>query len=242
MATERGLFLPYTLHRTRRGLPGPPRRVSRARWCAARPSATKPNDERFREFTDAALPRIEQQLGAAMPVYPELEQLRLAVRPASACANGWARIIRVVRQLLSKESPDGTRAAPRERKRSSPIRPCAWRCGKAAQAAIAASNDPMIVLARDIDPDARALRKALRGRASRRRCDRRRREDRARALRGARHQRVSGRDVHAAPELRHGAGLERERHAGRAVHAAVARVRARHRRGAVPHSGQLAAR
>src|SRR5690606_17991076 len=39
------------------------------RAAAERP---KPNAERLRGFTDAALPRLEQQLGAPSPVYPEL--------------------------------------------------------------------------------------------------------------------------------------------------------------------------
>ena len=84
--------LAVQLHRGRRGLPGPPRNYARTLVRGAAERA-KPNSERFREYTDAALPRIEQQLGAAVPVYPELEELRLATA-SSACASGWARIIR----------------------------------------------------------------------------------------------------------------------------------------------------
>ncbi len=117
----------------------------------------KPNDQRFREFTDAALPRIEQQLGASVPVYPELEKLRLAF--------GLERMREwlgpdhpVVRQLLSKESPteladrlvSGTKLA------DPAVRMALWKGGEAA---IAASDDPMIVMARDIEPTARKLRK-----------------------------------------------------------------------------------
>ena len=64
----------------------------------------KPNATRFREYTDAALPRLEQQLGAKLPVYPELEILRLG--------NSLERMREwlgpdhpVVRKLLAKESP-----------------------------------------------------------------------------------------------------------------------------------------
>ena len=35
----------------------------------------KPNEQRLREYTEAALPRLEQQLGAPVPVYPQLERM-----------------------------------------------------------------------------------------------------------------------------------------------------------------------
>ena len=46
-------------------------------------------------------------------------------------------------------------------------------------------------------------------------------EDRARPLRGLRHEPAPGCDLHAAPDLRHGEGLDRERPGGRAVHLPV---------------------
>ena len=92
----------------------------------------KPNTARYREFTDAALPRVEQQLGAKLPVYPELEMLRLG--------QGLERMREwlgpdhpVVRKLLSKESPAELARRARDRHASSPIRPCAWRSGRAAR-------------------------------------------------------------------------------------------------------------
>ncbi len=118
----------------------------------------KPNAQRFREFTDSALPRIEQQLGAAVPVYPELEELRLG--------NSLERMREwlgpdhpVVRKLLSKESPAAlAKRLVTETKLADPaVRLELWKGGSAA---IAASTDPMIVLARSVDPDARAVRKA----------------------------------------------------------------------------------
>jgi DNA-binding Lrp family transcriptional regulator len=39
---------------------------------------TKPNTERLREYTDAALPRIEQQLYARVPIYSEVEVLTMS--------------------------------------------------------------------------------------------------------------------------------------------------------------------
>ena len=117
----------------------------------------KPNGERLREFTDAQLPRIEQTLGAATPVYPELERLTMSF--------GFERMREwlgpdhaTVRQLLAKDSPDTLAARLIEgSKLADPaVRLALWRGGSAA---IAASDDPMIKLAREVDPAARALRK-----------------------------------------------------------------------------------
>jgi len=117
----------------------------------------KPNTERLREFTDASLPRIRQQLAAPVPIYPELEKLTLSF--------GLERMREwlgpdhpVVRRLLAKDSPDtlaqslvtGTKLGDPE------VRLALWNGGAAA---IAASNDPFIQLARSLDPQARALRK-----------------------------------------------------------------------------------
>jgi hypothetical protein len=117
----------------------------------------KPNDQRFREFTDGSLPRIEQQLGASLPIYPELESLRLGF--------GLQRMREwlgpdhpLVHKLLAKEGPNElAKRLISETKLADPaVRLQLWKGGSAA---IAASTDPLIELARAIDPEARALRK-----------------------------------------------------------------------------------
>ncbi len=124
------------------------------RAAAERP---KPNGERLREFQDNALPQIEQRLRAQSPFYPEFEQLRLGwslnrLRSLQGPDDPW------VKQVLGSQSPEekaralvkGSRLAdPAERLRL-------WNGGAAA---IAQSDDAMIVLARSLDAEARALRR-----------------------------------------------------------------------------------
>ena len=157
LATERGLFETYNYIENGAGFQG--RLVSYARTLVrGTAERDKPNGERFREFTDSALPRVEQNLGAAVPVYSELEEIRLG--------NGLERMREwlgpdhpVVRKLLSKESPAelAKRLVSTTKLADPAVRLELWKGGSAA---IAASNDPLIVLARSIDPDARAVRKA----------------------------------------------------------------------------------
>jgi V8-like Glu-specific endopeptidase len=150
------IYLPYNNIEANAGFQG--RLVSFARALVrAAEERPKPNAERLREYTDTALPRLEQQLGAAVPIYPELEQLRLTF--------GFERMREwlgpdhpVVRQLLSKESPaelakrlvTGTKLA------DPAARLALWKGGAAA---VNASDDPLIVLARSVESEARKLRK-----------------------------------------------------------------------------------
>jgi hypothetical protein len=125
------------------------------RGAAERPL---PNAERLSEFSNAALPRVEQLLFSNAPVYADFEQAKLAWSLTK-----FREILGaddpLVHQILGRESPEqlasrvvaGTRLGdPAERRRL-------WSGG---QAAIDASTDPMILLARAIDPAARAVRKS----------------------------------------------------------------------------------
>jgi hypothetical protein len=156
LAAERAIFQPYTYIEAGAGFQG--RLVGFARALVrGAGERDKPNEQRFREYTDGALPRIEQQLGAQVPIYPELEALRLG--------HGLQRMREwlgpdhpMVRKLLSKEGPNelATRLVTETKLGDPAVRMELWKGGSAA---IAASKDPMIVLARDIDADARVLRK-----------------------------------------------------------------------------------
>ncbi len=116
----------------------------------------KPNSERIRAYTDAALPGLEQGLFAARPINKEFEKLQLTfslekMREWLGPDSRW------VHTILGNEAPDvlasslvsGTRLDDPEFRRQ------LWEDGVAA---VAASDDPLIRLAADIDPGARALR------------------------------------------------------------------------------------
>jgi hypothetical protein len=117
----------------------------------------KPNTERLREYRDTALPRIEQQLKAPVPVYPDLEKLTLSF--SLERMREWLGPDHpVVRQLLAKDSPDtlAVRLIEGSKLADPQVRQQLWNGGEQA---VEASHDPMIELARLVDAPARAVRK-----------------------------------------------------------------------------------
>jgi len=116
----------------------------------------KPNEERLRTYRETALPRVEQRLFAATPVDPgfetlllsfSLDKLREALGPDDP----------VVRQVLGKQSPRALagQLVTDTRLADPAFREELWQGGPEA---VAASDDPMIALARTVEPYARALR------------------------------------------------------------------------------------
>jgi len=117
----------------------------------------KRNTDRLREYTDAALPAIQRDLYARVPVYPELELITLSF--SLARAREWlGPDYPLVRALFYKETPNSlaTRLIAETKLDDAEVRKKLWQGGTAA---IDASRDPMIVLARTVDADARAVRK-----------------------------------------------------------------------------------
>lgn len=119
----------------------------------------KPNAERLPGYTDSALPLTEKRLLDAAPVYPWLEELQLEWSLSKAREYLGADDPDT-RLLLGKESPEalaerlvsGTKLAdPAFRKQL-------WEGGAAA---IAASDDPMIVYARQLEARQRELKKQV---------------------------------------------------------------------------------
>jgi Peptidase S46 len=118
---------------------------------------SKPNEQRLREYADSNLPKIEAGLLASTPVYPQFEQLTLSFS-LDKMREFLGPDDPVVRKLMSHDSPDSlTERLVTQTKLADPaVRKALWEGGAAA---VAASNDPMLTLARDIDGDARAVRK-----------------------------------------------------------------------------------
>jgi len=119
--------------------------------------AKKPDEARLREFTDENFRGQRQTLTSRAPLYPELEKLTLTfsltkLREALGPDDPF------VREVLGSKAParlaaelvDGTKLADVELRRS---------LIDSDEAAIVASDDPMIALVRRIDPDLRAMRR-----------------------------------------------------------------------------------
>jgi hypothetical protein len=119
-------------------------------------SGLKPNTQRLREYTDAALPRIEQQLEARVPVFAEAEVLTLSF--SLQRMREWLGPDNpLVKSLLIKDSPESLaiRLVAETKLDDPAVRKQLWEGGKAA---VDASHDPMIEFARFVDGDSRAIR------------------------------------------------------------------------------------
>ncbi|MGO9931592.1 MAG: S46 family peptidase [Steroidobacteraceae bacterium] len=153
---ERALYVPYTFIENAAGFGSALFRDARVLVRGA-DERLKPNNDRLREFTEASIPMIERDLFARVPVYPEFEELTLSF--SLERMREWLGPDHpVVRRLLTKESPDelATRLIAETKLDDAALRQQLWVGGKAA---VDASHDPMIEVARLIDGDARAIRK-----------------------------------------------------------------------------------
>ncbi len=117
----------------------------------------KPNGERLPEFTDQALVRVQQQIDAPIPVFKDLEELKLAWMFSSVRRELGADDP-FVYKMLGKESPEqlAQRLVAGTRLDDAKVREGLYNGG---QAAMNASSDPLIVFTKSIDPDLLAVRK-----------------------------------------------------------------------------------
>ncbi len=153
---ERALYLPYLFIESGAGFSSSLFRDARL-LVRGGDERLKPNSARLREFTDTALPLLQRDLLASVPIYPEFEQMTLSF--SLERMREWLGPDHpVVRKLMSKESPDAlaTRLIAETKLDDAGYRKQLWQGGKAA---VDASHDPMIELVRSIDADARAIRK-----------------------------------------------------------------------------------
>jgi len=117
----------------------------------------KPSDQRLPEFSDAALKTAKVRLGIPSPYYPEQEAF-LFTRGLEDAARELGPEHRFVKTMLGGKSPAAVaKAAVEGSKLGDPeVRKALLAGGKKA---IAESQDPMITLAKKLDPIARELRK-----------------------------------------------------------------------------------
>jgi hypothetical protein len=119
--------------------------------------SAKPNAERLPDYTDARRASLELNLYSPAPIYDDFEKVKLAdslafLRDELGADNT------AVKKVLGDKSPE---ARASELIDGTKLKDVAYRKQLAAggSKAISESTDPMIVLARSIDPEARTLRK-----------------------------------------------------------------------------------
>jgi Peptidase S46 len=155
MDVQRQIYLPLNYLERRGGFRGDLAGIART-LVRAGDERAKPNGERLREYRDSALPSLEQELFSSAPIYKSLEKLLLADslaemaekmpgdpvvartlggKPAASLAEEWIEKTKLDDVAVRKQLYEG------------------------GQAAIASSSDPLIVVMRNIDPEARSVRK-----------------------------------------------------------------------------------
>lgn len=151
----RDLGLAYT-YREASGAPGAYLGTARTLVRAAAERA-KPNAQRLREFQDAALPQVQARLAAPVPVYPDLERVTLT-HNLTKMREWLGADDPYVRALLGNDSPQAVadRIVSGSKLGDPAVRKALYDGGPAA---IAASTDPAVVLMRNVDDAARAIRK-----------------------------------------------------------------------------------
>jgi len=152
---ERLLYLPFTLIENGAGFST--RLFRDARWLVrGTVERDKPNGDRLREFSDSDIPTIERNLFARVPVYTDYEQLNFSFS-LERMREWLGPDYPLVRRLFAQQSPEGlaTQLIAETQLDDAALRRRLWESGRSA---VDASRDPMIELARSIDPDARVLR------------------------------------------------------------------------------------
>jgi len=119
---------------------------------------TKPNPERLLEFGDARLPALKQRLANPAPIHDSIEEMTLAFS-LTKLREEFGPDNALVREVLGKRSPEQVAAdLVADTKLDDPA--FRLKLFEGGAEAIAASDDPMIRLARAVDAEARKARKA----------------------------------------------------------------------------------
>jgi V8-like Glu-specific endopeptidase len=117
---------------------------------------TKPNEQRLREYTEGGLPQLRAALEAKTPVYPEFEQVKLSFS-LERMREYLGPDHQIVKSVLGSKSPD---ERAKELIEGSDLADPAVRIKlfEGGRAAVDASKDPMIALAKMVDAESRRLR------------------------------------------------------------------------------------
>jgi len=118
---------------------------------------SKPDGDRLQEFQESNLPAIEQEAMSEGTIHPAFEQAKLAWSLAKL--REWLGADDpLVKQVLGREPPAVLAARWVAQTKLGDV---AWRerLWKGGKAAVDASDDPFIRLARTLEPESRALRK-----------------------------------------------------------------------------------
>ncbi|WP_394849082.1 S46 family peptidase [Pendulispora brunnea] len=118
---------------------------------------SKPNAERLREYSDAKLPALKEELFSTAPIYDELES-RLLEQKLLWMRGALGPDDPAVQHALGKDAPEQLAAAlvRGTKLKDIKVRKALFEGGKAA---IEKSTDPLIQFVRRTDADARAVRK-----------------------------------------------------------------------------------
>jgi len=151
---QKQLFLPVTYVDNMAGF-----RSELARYARTIVRATeqkqKPSNQRIRGYQDSALPSLEQRLFSTAPVYKNLDQLQLA-ESLTEMQEQLGANNEVVKMALAGKSPEerAKELIAGSKLDDVAVRKQLYEGGKAA---VDASTDPLIVLMRQVEPQAVAL-------------------------------------------------------------------------------------
>ena len=156
MKINREIYDPLTYVERRRGFTPDLAGYARILVRAAE-EKSKPNGDRLREYRDSALPSLERQLFSTAPIYKNLETAALTLSLAMM-QEALGPEDAAVKIALSGKSPEAAAKAliSGTKLDDVTVRKQLYAGGKAA---VDASTDPLIVLMRNVDPEARAVRK-----------------------------------------------------------------------------------
>jgi hypothetical protein len=124
------------------------------RWAE---ESRKPNGERLPEYIDPRKPQIERQIGSEAPIYPEFEKARITVG-LTLMRDKLGADHALVKQVLAGKTPDARAAELVDGTKLGDVS-VRKQLFAGGAAAVSASNDSFLEVARLIEPRARELRK-----------------------------------------------------------------------------------